>query len=153
MYNCFMNLQQAITRLSYLLEVVPPLLYAIDKDKFCYKPLSDKWSKKEILGHLIDSATNNHQRFVRCQFESTPLIIYDQNNWNAHNYYQLIDSKQLINFWQSYNSQLLLLLTHIPTSHLSNLCMVNNNNSVTLEFIIIDYVEHLEYHLKQLVTY
>lgn len=148
-----MNLQQATTRLAYLLKATPPLLYAIDNDVFCHKPPLEKWSKKEILGHLIDSATNNHHRFVRCQFENEPLIIYDQNKWNLHSYYQLIDAKQLINFWHTYNMQLLMLISHIPPNSLSNKCKVNNHVSVTLEFIIIDYVEHLEYHLKQLVTF
>ncbi len=45
------------------------------------KLFPNKWSKKEIIGHLINSATNNHQRFVRCQFETIPKIVYDQNKW------------------------------------------------------------------------
>ncbi len=69
--------EQSIKRLQFLCEKIPPLLTELDEQTFSFKATSEKWSKKEIIGHLIDSATNNHQRFVRGQFEETPKIIYD----------------------------------------------------------------------------
>ncbi|MBK9046740.1 MAG: hypothetical protein IPL74_08565 [Bacteroidetes bacterium] len=72
--------------MEFFIENVPNVLIQIE-DEMAKKSLQ-KWSKKEILGHLIDSATNNHQRFVRGQFETVPEISYDQNNWNTFSYYQ-----------------------------------------------------------------
>jgi hypothetical protein len=116
------------------------------------KSSSNKWSKKEIIGHLIDSATNNHQRFVRGQFENNPEIRYDQNKWNQYNFYQQIDSKQIILFWTFYNKQLIEIIERIPTENLKR--QVNVDGALlTLEFLIFDYVEHLEHHLKQVIDY
>jgi hypothetical protein len=71
----------ALNRLEYLLKTIPALLNALDENEFSFKPAENKWSKKEILGHLIDSASNNHQRFVRAQFEEHANIFYHQNEW------------------------------------------------------------------------
>lgn len=124
----------------------------IDDLNFSEKISPDKWSKKEIIGHLIDSATNNHQRFVRGQFENKPQIVYDQNNWNVYNFYQQIDKNQIIDFWVIYNKQLLELIKRIPPENLQLECFVGEK-SLTLEFLITDYVDHLEHHLKQVVSY
>lgn len=146
-------IEESIKRLEYLCSTIPDLLYKMDDKLFSEKPIPEKWSKKEILGHLIDSATNNHQRFVRGQFEEIPTIIYDQNNWNKYNFYQQIDKNQVIEFWKIYNKQLLELIKRIPSENLWKECKTNEVNNYTIEFLIIDYVEHLEYHLKQIVNY
>lgn len=70
-------IEESINRLIYIIHEAPKLLMGIGEEKMLLKPSIDKWSKKEILGHLIDSATNNHQRFVRAQFEMNPEIVYD----------------------------------------------------------------------------
>ena len=116
------------------------------------KQLPTKWSKKQILGHLIDSATNNHQRLVRGQFETNPEITYDQNKWNEFSFYQEMESQQIIKFWIIYNAQLLEIIKRIPSDSLKNQIKVGVN-SLTLEFLIVDYVEHLEHHLKQIIDY
>ena len=143
---------RAINRLEYLCDAIPPLLSGIEAEMFSKKEQHDKWSKKEILGHLIDSATNNHQRFVRGQFEDSPAIAYDQNKWNEYNFYQQMDASQVIAFWTVYNKQLLALMKHIPRENLQRTCTVGSK-PVTLEFLINDYVEHLEHHLMQIVAY
>ncbi len=107
-------IEKSIQRLQYLCTTLPALLSKIEENDFSHKPSSNKWSKKEILGHLIDSATNNHQRFIRVQFEYVPTISYDQNNWNSHTHYNQIDSKQLISFWTAYNRQLIEIIKLIP---------------------------------------
>ncbi len=144
---------QSIQRLEYLCEHIPPLISAIPDNDFSNKQSPEKWSRKEILGHLIDSASNNHQRFVRVQFEETPFISYDQNKWNIHSYYNSIDGKQLITFWTSYNAHLASVLKRIPAENYKRTCRVGEENTVTLEFLINDYVDHLEHHLKQIVNY
>ena len=144
--------EKAINRLNFIIAKAPSILLAIGEKNMSAKPSPNRWSKKEILGHLIDSATNNHQWFVRGQFELNPEISYDQNKWNTFSFYQDIESKQLIDFWTIYNKQLIEIISRIPTENLVKQFKVGEN-SATLEFFIIDYVEHLEHHLKQLIDY
>ncbi len=146
-------IEKSIDRLAFLCNTIPPLLCEINDTIFSKKPNPLKWSKKELLGHLIDSATNNHQRFVRCQFENIPTIVYDQNNWNKFNFYQQIDKQQIIDFWTIYNKQLHELIKNIPSENLPKECSASDGIICTIEFLITDYVEHLEHHLKQIVNY
>lgn len=147
-----MNLEKVINRLNYIIDIAPTILSEISEEKMSVKRSPTKWSKKEILGHLIDSATNNHQRFVRGQFENNPEISYDQNKWNEYSFYQEIDSQQIIKFWTIYNTQLLEIIKRIPSNNLSNQIRIGDN-LLTLEFLIADYVKHLEHHLKQIIVY
>jgi hypothetical protein len=142
----------SIERLQYLCDTIPQLLSKIDESTFSIKPEPNKWSKKEIIGHLIDSATNNHHRLVRSQFEDVPTISYDQNEWNKHNYYQQIDGKQIISFWTAYNLQLLELIKLMPKEMLGRDCRTGDAK-VSLEVLIQDYLIHLEHHLHQVVDY
>ena len=146
-------IKESIERLQFLCDTIPHLLTQIDEEAFSAKPKPEKWSKKEILGHLIDSAANNHHRFVRGQFEEIPIITYDQNKWNACGYYQQMDSLQIISFWTAYNRQLVVLINNIPEKKLSNKINTGDENPHTIEFLIIDYVKHLEHHLRQIVSY
>lgn len=145
-------IEEAISRLNYIIDKVPSILTEIGEENMSAKPLPNNWSKKEIMGHLIDSATNNHQRFVRAQFESIPEIRYDQNKWNEYSFHQQIDSEQIIVFWTIYNKQLIEIIKRIPTDNLKKQIRVGEN-LLTLEFLITDYVEHLEHHLKQVIDY
>lgn len=142
----------SIERLRFLCETIPDLLEQIDEEAFSQKEQINKWSKKEILGHLIDSATNNHQRFVRAQFETNPEIVYDQTNWNTFSFYQQMDSRNLIKFWLTYNQHLIRLIENMPKESLSRTCLIAGN-FLSLQFLIDDYVVHLEHHLKQITSY
>lgn len=144
-------IKTSIDRLQFLCDTIPGLLLAIDEQNFSAKSNPEKWSKKEIIGHLIDSAANNHQRFVRGQFEVEPKITYDQNNWNKCSFHQQIDCKQIISFWTTYNKQLLEIIKRIPSDKLQN--KVQTKNLFTIEFLIDDYVAHLEHDLRQVVNY
>lgn len=150
-------IQNAIHRLQEICDTIPPLLLAIDGDELSAKPSPDKWSKKQIIGHLIDSAANNHHRFVRGQFEDIPHIVYNPDDWNNHGYYCNIDSHQLITFWESYNRQLLALMQHIPPHLLSRRVDTNfassddNSLAPTIAYLIEDYVVHMEHHLRQII--
>jgi hypothetical protein len=145
-------IEQAIKRLEYIINTIPKFLNEIGEPDFSFKPIPTKWSKKEIIGHLIDSATNNHQRFVRGQFEQNPEIQYDQNKWCELSFYQQIDGQQIISFWTIYNKQLIEIIKRIPKENLSRQVKVGDK-LFTLEFLITDYVEHLEHHLKQVIEY
>lgn len=143
---------RAIERLEYLIRIIPPLLYDIDDNMLGNKVSPERWSKKEIIGHLIDSATTNHQRFVCAQFEDKPQIDYDQDKWNRFNYYQQLEKHHIISFWTIYNQHLLEILKRIPNENLKLECWVGKK-LLRLEYLINDYLDHLEHHLKQVVDY
>jgi hypothetical protein len=129
------------------------MIKEIPENEFSLKPAPGKWSKKEILGHLIDSATNNHQRFVRAPFDNMPRIVYDQDNWNKHSYHQLAGQKDIIDFWEMYNRYLLFIIKHIPQEDQDKQCLTNDPVPNTLGWLIEDYVVHMEHHLKQIIDY
>lgn len=114
------------------------------------KPNPNKWSKKEVLGHLIDSATHNHHRFIRAQFEASPHIVYAQNEWNRASRYQSWDTEALISFWEAYNRHLLALLRALPHEALSQTCEMGEPQPVSLAWVAADYVRHMEHHLRQI---
>lgn len=141
----------SIERLQYLCNTIPALLLAIPDADINHQP-AGKWSKKQIIGHLIDSAANNHQRFVRTQFEDIPAIRYDQNNWNCYSYYDRMKASHVIGFWESYNRHLLEVIRHIPKEFLERTCNTGGE-PVTLHWLIDDYVNHMEHHLRQVINY
>ena len=109
-----------------------------------------KWSRKEIIGHLIDSASNNHQRFIRAQQVSTlSFPPYEQNHWSASQHCNERPWADLLNLWHAYNAHLAHVIEHIPDAHLSVPCVIESNAPVTLEFLVTDYVVHLRHHLGQ----
>lgn len=143
----------AVQRIQYLCDTIPSLLSQIPAEEFSLKPAPGKWSKKEILGHLLDSAANNHQRFVRAQFEDVPFIVYDQDNWNGASRYGDMDGAHVISFWEAYNRHIAEIIKRIPEQALSRLCRTHEPEPVTLQWVIDDYVRHMEYHLRQIVLY
>jgi hypothetical protein len=108
------------------------------------------WSIKEIVGHLIDSAANNHQRFVRAQ-QTDELAFpgYEQDTWVRLQGYQDRPWLELIDFWAQYNHQLSHAIRRIPETALRVTCRIDNE-SVTLRFLVEDYLVHLRHHLKQI---
>ncbi len=145
-------IQATIARLTYVLDTLPPILRAIPDDEFTHKPAPGKWSKKEELGHLIDSAANNHQRFVRIPHEHHPLPGYTQDEWVKHNYYQNAQPGNLVQLWEAYNRHLLFIISHIPEAELSRTAIVKGS-PVTLGFLIDDYLHHMEHHLHRIADY
>ena len=138
----------AITRLEEILNKVPGSLLRYTEVQASSKPGPNKWSKKEIIGHLIDSASNNHQRFVRLQFETgLQLPDYEQDAWVAAQRYQELNWIDLVKFWMIYNKHLLHVLKNLDAGKLPNTEMIDGK-SLTLQFMIEDYVRHMEHHLE-----
>ncbi|MFB0944994.1 MAG: DinB family protein [Spirosomataceae bacterium] len=138
--------------LKEIINKANPLLIAIKEKDAAFKPKSDKWSKKEIIGHLIDSASNNHQKFVRLmQAENLAFIKYDQELWVANQRYNKTNWLELINFWSLYNSHLAHIIEFTVAEKLQNKITINDIGPFTLEFIMKDYVEHLKHHLKAIL--
>jgi DinB superfamily len=110
-----------------------------------------KWSQKEILGHLIDSATNNHQRFVRAQF-SDPLVFpgYDQVAWVEANAYGSRAWSELVELWAALNRHLAAAVERVPAGKLGTLCAIGEQEPKPLEWWIRDYLRHLRHHIEQI---
>lgn len=119
-------------------------------EEFDYKPSENQWSKKEILGHLIDSASHNHHRIIRAQFEESPKILYQQNDWCHYGSYQSMKTTHLIEFWGMYNKHLILLVLALPVTSLKRKVSFENI-SMSIEELISDYIKHLEHHLNQIL--
>jgi hypothetical protein len=139
-----------VTALASVVERALPHLNAISENAASSKPAPNKWSKKEILGHLIDSAANNHQRFVRLQLQpEINLPGYDQDNWVRLNGYQRKPWTEIVTLWSAYNRHLASVIESLDDSALGHVWHTADGD-VTLEFIASDYVRHLQHHLKQI---
>lgn len=115
------------------------------------RPAPDRWSIKQVLGHLIDSACNNHQRFVRAQ-EAEALVFpaYDQNHWVDVQHFDDVDWEQLVDLWKNYNKHLAHVLRNVPASAHLVPCTIGQYETVTLHFLMNDYVVHLKHHLRKI---
>ena len=110
------------------------------------------WSPKQELGHLIDSAANNHQRFVCAALDGEYTGQgYAQNAWVDIHGYQNLPWEQLVEFWFGYNKLLVTLIDNIPLEMLSADCVIGGGNAVSLGFVIEDYVKHMQHHVDHLL--
>lgn len=124
-------------------------LHAMLKDKMAYKSSPSKWSKKEILGHMVDSAQTNIRRLVVAQYEESPAIVYIQDKWVAVSNYQNYDTTDLANLWHLLNKHLAVILKNTSAEMLQRKCQTESLH--TLEWIAQDYVKHLRHHLHQVL--
>ncbi|MFD4817075.1 DinB family protein [Peribacillus butanolivorans] len=117
------------------------------------RPMPDKWSKKEILGHLCDSAINNLERFIKIQYEEQPFALtpYNQDQWVDIQDYQDISIEEIINLWCGLNKKIIKIISKTPYEKLAYQCDIGNNQMKTLEWLIQDYLDHMEHHLKNQV--
>jgi DinB family protein len=147
------SLRAAEERFARLLETTPALLVCFSDDEAGCDAGFGRWSKKEILGHLIDSAGNNHQRFVRAQLGG-PLEFpgYQQTEWVAAQSYRTESWADLVNLWLFFNRHLLHVWRRVPEAALATPCIIGTNAPLTLEQVMTGYVDHLEHHLKQICS-
>jgi hypothetical protein len=126
------------------------------------RPAADQWSAKEALGHLIDSAANNHRRFVEAQWKDDLVFQgYNQERWVGVQRYQVASWHSLVELWCAYNLHLAHVIACIPDDALGrprtrhNLDQiawqrVDQDEPVTLEYLVRDYFGHLNMHLDQI---
>jgi DinB superfamily len=142
----------AVERLKELLGTVVAKLASKPEAEMALPRAEGEWSCKQILGHLIDSAANNHHRFVRAQIEGAlQMKGYAQMDWVAAQHYQDRKWTELVLLWSAYNRHLLHLMETVPEGALQNACKIAGDTDGSLEFLIVDYVAHLEHHLRQIV--
>jgi hypothetical protein len=111
-----------------------------------------KWTAIEILGHLIDSANNNIQRFVRGTYEDNFKIIYNQNEWVKHQHYTEADPEELIQLWLLLNRQIVRIWENYPEDSISKVSDIGQQTPElkTILQIAEGYIEHLNHHLGQI---
>lgn len=110
----------------------------------------DRWSAKQTIGHLIDSAANNHQRFVRLQIEKhLELPGYDGDAWVRIEKYQDRPWLELVSLWEAYNRHLVHVIRNLDPASLTHTWRSPEGDLVDLEFIVRDYVVHMQHHLDQ----
>lgn len=137
--------------LTRLVESRAVRLRALEEELARAKPDPVKWSIQEIIGHLIDSATNNHQRFVRAQ-EGDVLVFpkYEQDDWVSVQGYNEGSWEELVELWRLYNRHLAQVMARTPPGKLSVECRIGPGEPVSLQFLLEDYVVHLRHHLDQI---
>lgn len=126
------------------------------------RPGAGKWSPREIVGHLIDSAANNHQRFVRAQLQKDLVFLpYEQDDWVARQGYQDAEWLALLELWRGYNLHVARVIDRISAGDWSRPRVRHNLDQLawhtvpaeeptTLEYFVRDYVGHLRHHLAQI---
>ena len=128
-------------------------LYLIPEEKFTLKVSASKWSNKEELGHLVDSAHNNLRRFVVSQYEENPKVVYDQNFWNEAFSYQHQPSKELVDLWKLLNQQVCFVLKSMPEKNSALKCNTGKEQPKlhSIEWIAEDYIRHLLHHVHHIL--
>lgn len=130
-----------------------PKLNRVSETEAAREAGAGKWVKKEILGHLIDSALNNHQRFVRAQLADRLVWPgYEQNAWVSVQNYKERSWSELLGLWEQLNRHLIHVMASVPLSRLATPCVVGDNEQVTLGWLMSDYVRHLRHHLSQILA-
>jgi len=154
-------------------EVLEDFRRTIETNAVCLHDLSDAevrnsrdgaeaWTPKEIVGHLIDSASNNHGRFVRAQYTDDLVFPgYEQEEWVRAQRYNEEPWPQLVELWKHYNLHLLHVIAAASEEKLQQprarhsldkiaWQLVDAAQPATLEYLMIDYIGHLKSHLRQI---
>lgn len=146
-------MKNTIQELQALVSEYSTKFNAISEIDFSNKPLPNKWSKKEVLGHLIDSAQNNLRRFIVAQYEPQPKIVYDQDFWVNANGYQQMKKEEIIILWKLINERICAVLGSMPEANVKK----ESNTGKTevqlhsLQWLAEDYIKHMKHHLNQII--
>jgi hypothetical protein len=157
-------MEDLLSEFRHAVESAEAALLKISEGECESRPKPDQWSAKEVLGHLIDSAANNHRRFVEAQWKEDLVFPgYDQERWVAAQRYQARSWRELITLWKAYNLHLVHIVAAIPEDVLKQprsehsldqiaWQRVDRETPASLEYLIRDYLGHLNLHLDQILT-
>src|SRR6267142_3732610 len=157
------DMDEFLNRFRQTIELGAARLVEIPEEQSAIPRIEGKWSPKEVIGHLIDSASNNHQRFVRAQFTDELIFAgYEQEGWVRVQNYQEESWPELVQLWKLYNQHILHLVSLIPEETRTKLRSKHNlhqiasdtiseNEPVTLDYFIRDYLDHMKKHLGQIL--
>ena len=151
------TLENAVSELAEALDSGIDAMKDFSEERAEHARDTGKWTPKQLLGHLIDSAMNNHQRFVRAQIPAhlkngvLEIDGYAQNDWVDVGHYQTRDWGELLELWDVLNMQILHLMLHTNPANLQTKIMISGGEPITLEALMIDYVGHLKHHLAQIL--
>jgi hypothetical protein len=142
----------AVERLQFAITNLPGVLAGFSDAEAGQKPSPERWCKKEVVGHLIDSASNNHQRFVRAQIAGKlEFPRYEQEVWVQVQQYRNARWTDLIDLWRAYNLHLLHIVSRMPDEGRRATCRIGDGREITLSELFEDYVNHLEHHLGKML--
>jgi hypothetical protein len=137
--------------LTRAVESAQAILPRLTEEEASQTVLDGGWSRKQLLGHLIDSASNNHQRFVRAALaDSLEFPAYDTPGSVRVECVQEAPWGMLVDLWAAYNRYLAHVIAHLPQEKLGVQCRIGTNDPVTLAFLAEDYVRHMVHHLRQI---
>ena len=142
-------MEKSIHQLQSIIAGYMEQLNGLDEEKWIYKSNPAKWSRKEVLGHLIDSAQNNIRRFIVAQYEDKPNIVYAQDNWVAAANYQNYVTYNLVTLWTLLNRHICMVLKSIPEGAEERCCDTGEMRSI--KWLAEDYNKHLLHHLHQIL--
>ena len=141
------------TTIQHLEEIIAnyfPLLQQLTSEQLNYRYAPGKWSKKEEIGHLVDSAQNNIRRFIEAQYQAEPpTIVYNQDEWVKLSDYANYNATDLLRLWILLNNHILVILHKMPADKYNNTC--NRREPHTIAWLAADYNKHLVYHLHHIL--
>ncbi len=138
-----------LDRFAAVIDISVPLLSAIPDP--AHRDAPGSWSRREELGHLIDSAINNYARVIRAQREAAPALpSYEQNVWVERGGYHDREWPELIAIWSAVNRHMLAASRRAPAAALDRQCTIGGGELLTLGFVIEDYVDHMVHHLQHI---
>jgi DinB superfamily len=143
-------MQTIATELNDIIDKHLSDLQFISEDEYNFKPSATKWSRKEILGHLIDSAQNNIRRFIVAQYDERPKIVYNQDKWVSITNYQHYALHDLISLWYLLNKHICHILNYMQPELAERESETEALH--TLKWLAKDYIKHLLHHLHQVLN-
>src|SRR6202000_446305 len=128
-------MQPTIEYLEKIIRIYTRRLEALSDEVYFWKPIPEKWSKKEILGHLVDSAQNNIRRFLVAQYEDTPVILYNQDKWVDLTNYQHYPTRDLLSLWILLNRHICRVLRRLPPNAATRKVFMGNSQPHSIDVV------------------